>query len=70
SPSLSYSASYTFLQTKGVGEKPLDSYALGLEAAFQASGGWSMTADFSLKWESDYEQWSKELSITANYSLF
>lgn len=70
-PTMSYSASYTFLRTKGAAdEEPVDSHTLGLEAVLHLSTGWSLTADFNLKWESDYEEWSKELSLTANYSLF
>jgi hypothetical protein len=70
SPTLSYAASYTFLRTKQPTEEPIDSHLLDLKALFQAGAGWSLTADFSLKWESDWEEWSKEFSITANYTVF
>lgn len=70
SPTLRYSASYAFLRTTQPMEEAIDSHTINLRAIFQAGGGWSLTADFSLKWENGYEQWSKEVSITANYTVF
>jgi len=70
SPALSYTASYTFLRTKQPAEEPIDNHLLDLKALFHLGAGWSLTADFSLKWEKGYEEWTKEFSITANYNLF
>jgi len=70
SPALSYAASYAFLRTKQPSEAPVNSHTLDLRAIFQTAAGWNLTADFSLKWESGYEEWAKEFSITANYTVF
>ena len=70
SPALSCSASYALLRTKQPTEEPVDSHSLDLRALFHPDAGWGLTADFSLKWESGYDEWSKEFSITANYTLF
>jgi len=69
SPTLRYTASYAFLRMKQPSLEK-DSHTLDLEAIFQTAAGWNLTADFSLKWESGYEELSKELSITANYTVF
>jgi hypothetical protein len=70
SATLIYALTHTILRTKQPAEEPVDSQLFDLKALFQASGGWNLTADFSLKWESGYQHWAKEFSITANYTVF
>jgi hypothetical protein len=69
-PALSYTFSYSFLRLKQPAEAAVDSQAVDLKALFQVSGGWNVSAGLSLKWESGYEDWAKEFSITANYTVF
>lgn len=69
-PALSYTMSYSFLRLKQPGEAAVDSQAVDLKALFQVSAGWNLAAVLNLKWESGYEDWAKEISITANYTVF
>ncbi|MCR4404611.1 MAG: hypothetical protein NUW06_04950 [Candidatus Acetothermia bacterium] len=69
-PALSYTFSYNFLRLKQPAEPEVDSQAVDLKALFQVSGGWNVAAGLSLKWETGYEDWTKEFSITANYTIF
>jgi hypothetical protein len=72
SPTLSYTASYAFLrlQQPGAAPQPLDIHALELKLLFTGGAGWSLTADLSLQRASDYEDWVKEFSLSASYSVF
>lgn len=72
SPALSYTASYAFLrlQQPAVESQPLDIHALELKLLFTGGAGWSLTANLSLQRASDYEDWVKEFSLSASYSVF
>lgn len=72
SPNLSYTASYAFLrlQQPAIESQPLDIHALELKLLFTGGAGWALTANLSLQRASDYEDWVKEFSLSASYSVF
>lgn len=71
SRALGYTASYAFLRFHQPAREPqpLDIHLLELRILFKGETGWSLAADLSLQRASDFEDWVKEFSLTASYTV-
>jgi len=69
-PQLTFAASHTFLRTKLAEHEPVDTQVIDLKGTFQGGANWTLTAELAFHWETGYEEWTKELTVTVNYTIF
>jgi hypothetical protein len=68
SPDTDLNLSYSFLRNKPPEQQPLDSHTFNVGVVL--GGDINLAAGLSLKLETGYDEWAKELRITVNYTVF
>ncbi len=70
-PRMTFAASHTFLRTKLPGQdEPVDAQLIDLRGTFHGEAGWTLTTELVLRWETGFEEWTKELTVAVSYTVF
>ncbi len=67
---LTFAAGHTFLRTKPVGEEPMDVQVIDFKGIYTGGANWTLTAELAFRWETGFEEWTKEFTITVDYTIF
>lgn len=69
-PKLTFAASHTFLRTKLPEREPVDTQVIDFKGIYRSEANWTLTSELVLRWKTGFEEWTKEFTVTVNYTIF